>query len=322
MSKTDPDKRHSSGIDSRIKGNLAIFSAKTFSGLNQNALKYLLPRWLDAPSGVFLRLLFGSAFFWILGWIRPDKNERVNASDRIRLLLTGAITVFGYMYCLLAGLTYTTPISSSIFIALQACVVYIICLCIGTEKLSPGRLAGLGLGIAGALVCIFTQKHSDVASDPMLGNLFCLGSTVMFSAYLVIEKRFLRRLSNATVSKYTFTGGLATAFAVLLAGGHWAAPVLSQNLISAPVLVLAFVLVFPTGISYLLTDIGLKRLPATVVALYANWILIVAAIASYILRQDRFSWWQLLSIALMIASVCLVEKAEGKPDQIDRPVRS
>ena len=71
-------------------------------------------------------------------------------------------------------------------------------------------------------------------------------------------------------------------------------------------------LLFPTSLSYLLTDIGLKKLPATVVALYSNWILIVAAIVSYILGQDKFSWWQILSIILIIASVFLVESAEAK----------
>ncbi|MBD5218944.1 MAG: EamA family transporter [Bacteroidales bacterium] len=297
---------------SRLVGNLSMFTAKTFSGFNENALKYLLPTWMNSQSGVVIRLAFGSLFFWVLGWIKPDRSEHATARDRCLLLLTGAIAVFGYMYCLLMGLTYTTPISSSIFIALQGTVVYIICLIIGTDRLSAGRLVGIVLGIGGALVCILTQKHSDVASNPLLGNFYCLGSTVLFSSYLVIEKRFLRRLSNATVSKYTFTGGLLAAIAAVLISGHWFAPVLTQHVFSTPFLVLAFVLLFPTSLSYLLTDIGLKALPATVVGLYANWILIVAAIVSYALGQDHFSWWQILSIALIIGSVCLVEKAEAK----------
>lgn len=32
---------------------------------------------------------------------------------------------------------------------------------------------------------------------------------------------------------------------------------------------------------------------------------------SYILGQDRFSWWQIASILLIIASVCLVERSES-----------
>ena len=296
----------------RLVGNVSMFIAKTFSGLNENALKYLLPTWMNAFTGVVLRLGFGSIFFWILGWVHPDKTEQVTMRDRLLLLLTGIIAVFGYMYTLLIGLTYTTPISSSIFIALQATVVYIICLILRTDRLSTGRLIGIFLGIGGALICILTQKHSEVASNPLLGNMFCLMSTFLFSAYLVIEKKFLKRLSNATVSKYTFSGGLLAGIVAVLITGKWFAPVLTSGVFSTPFLVLAFVLLFPTSLSYLLTDIGLKKLPATVVALYSNWILIVAAIVSYVLGQDKFSWWQILSIILIIASVFLVESAEAK----------
>lgn len=295
----------------RLKGNLAMLTAKTFSGFNENALKFLLPRWMNAPTGVVLRLGFGSIFFWVLGFIRRDQKAATSWRDRALLLLTGIFFVFGFMYTLLIGLTYTTPISSSIFICLQGASVYVICLFLRTERLSPGRVFGILLGIGGALVCILTQKSSDVASDPLLGNLFCLLSTFLYAGYLVIEKRFLRRLSNATVSKYTFTGGAVAGVAVVLLTGQWHAPVLMGSLFSTPMLVLAFVLFFPTSLSYLLTDIGLKLLPATVVALYSDWILIVAAITSYALGQDHFSWWQLLAIVLIIASVWFVERAEG-----------
>lgn len=172
----------------RLVGNVSMFVAKTFSGLNENALKYLLPTWMNAFTGVVLHLGFGSLFFWIIGWVRPDKSEKTTMRDRLLLLLTGIICVFGYMFTLLMGLTYTTPISSSIFIALQGTVVYIICLFLRTDRLSFGRLIGIILGIAGALICILTQKHSEVASNPLLGNIYCFISTFLFSAYLVIEK--------------------------------------------------------------------------------------------------------------------------------------
>ncbi len=267
---------------------------------------------MNASSGVVLRLVFGSLFFWVLGWVKPDKTENVTARDRVLLLITGAVVVFGYMYTLLMGLTYTTPVSSSIFLGLQASCVYLICLVLKTDKFSWGRVSGILLGIAGALTIVLTQKHSDVASDPMLGNMFCLASTVLFSIYLIVEKKFLKRLSNATVSKYTFSGGFVMAAIVVALTGKWMAPVLSLNVFSAPFLALAFVLIFPTALSYLLTDVALKNLPATVVALYSNWILIVAAIVSYATGQDHFSWWQMLSIVLIIGSVFLVERAEVK----------
>lgn len=296
----------------KLRGNAAMLTAKTFSGFNENALKFLLPVWMNAFTGVILRLGFGALFFWVLGRIRRKESPRETTRDRLLLLLTGGVFVFGFMYTLLLGLTYTTPISSSIFIGLQAAVVYVITLCLGTDRLSTGRLTGILLGIAGALVCILSQHHSDVASNPLLGNIFCLISTLFYAGYLVIEKHFLKRLSNATVSKYTFTGGVAVGAVVILITGQWHAPVFHAGLFSTPFLILGFVLVFPTCLSYLLTDVGLKLLPATVVALYSDWILVVATVTSYVLGQDHFSWVQIGAVLLMIFSVYLVERAETR----------
>ena len=269
-------------VSGKLKGNLYMFASKTFSGLNQNALRYLLPTWMGAYTGVLLRLGFGSLFFWVWGLFTGKKSPKASAKDMISLFLVGVFFVFGYMFALLSGLSYTTPISSSIFLSLQPAFVYIICLCIRTDKLSMGRVAGIVIGFAGALICVLTQKGSEVASDPLKGNLFCLASAILFASYLVIEKKYLRRLSSATVSKWSFLGGAVAAGVVVLITG-WDARVLTQNIFSAPMLALLFVLIFPTSISYLLQDFALKLLPATVVALYSDLILIVSAVASYIL---------------------------------------
>lgn len=295
----------------RLKGNVEMFASKVFSGLNENALRYLLPNWMGAITGVVLRLGFGSLFFWIWGIFTRKKFPKPSKRDIFILFLVGVIFVFGYMWTLLEGLSYTTPISSSIFISLQPVWVYIICLCLRTEQVSLGKISGILIGFGGALLCVLTQQSSDVASDPLKGNMFCLGSSVLFAGYLVIEKKYLKRLGSATVSKWTFLGGAIAAVALVCFTG-WDAPVLHQNIFSTPMLVLLFVLIFPSSVSYLLQDFALTKLPATVVALYGDLILIVAAIASYILGQDRFSWWQIAAILLMLVSVYLVEVAEQK----------
>ena len=91
-----------------------------------------------------------------------------------------------------------------------------------------------------------------------------------------------------------------------------------MSLFSTPMLVLLFVLVFPTTISYLLLPLGLKYLKTTLVAIYGYLILIVATVTSFILGQDRFSWTQLAAIVLICASVYLVEVAESKKQIISK----
>lgn len=298
-------------MNPKLKGNVAMFVSKTFSGLNENALRYLLPTYMSACSGVFLRVGFAAAFFWVTGLFTRRHSAPSTLKQRLMLLALGFVCVFGYMFFLLKGLTYTTPISSSIFITLQPVCVFIICLLIGREKASFAKVAGIAIGVGGALVCVLTQKSSDVASNPLLGNIYCMASTVVYAIYLVASKNFLRTLDDITVSKWSFLGAAIAAAPVAFITG-WEAPVLGMGIFSIPMLVLLFVLIFPSSVSYFLLDVGLKNLTATVVSLYSGVILIVATVVSYITGQDHFSWWQILSMVLIIASLWLVEKEERK----------
>lgn len=298
-------------MNNQLKGNLAMSVSKTFSGLNQNALKYLVPHWMSPYSGVVLRLTFGAAAFWITGLFARRKATPTTLRQRLMLFMLGALLMFGYMFFLLAGLKYTTPISSSIFISLQPVVVFIISAIFLHEKVTGMKIIGIAVGVCGALICILTQKTSAVASNPLLGAVLCMGSTITYSLYLIFSGKYISKIDNVTVSKWTFLGGACSSVVAILIVG-WDAEVLTQKLFSVPMLSLLFVLFFPTFISYFLLDTGLRYLNTTVVALYANLILVVSTIVSYILGQDIFSWWQILAISLIAASVYFVEVAEKR----------
>ena len=295
----------------KLEGNLAMTFSKVCSGLNENALRFLLPLWMSATSGVALRLCFGAAAFWLVGLFTRKSATKVSWKQRGILFGLGAIVIYGYMFALLKGLSYTTPISSAMFISLEPVMVFVICLLMGTEKATRMKSLGISLGFAGAMVCIFTQKHSDIASDPMLGDLFCAASMVLYSLYLIFSAKLLKGIDMVTVSKWSFLGGAVSAVIVTMFTG-WDAPVLHQSIFSLPMLALLFVLIFPSTISYFLVDVGLKRLSTTVVALYGYVILVVAMVVSYITGQDRFDWWQMLAVIMIVASVYFTELAEAK----------
>ena len=84
--------------------------------------------------------------------------------------------------------------------------------------------------------------------------------------------------------------------------------------------VLAFILIFPTYLSYFLVPVGLKYLKTTVVAIYSYLILVVTTVVSLSLGQDRFSWTQAVAIAMICISVYFVEVAEGNSKKPDTPL--
>ena len=293
----------------KLEANLSMAVSKIFSGLNMNALKYLLPLWMSPLTGATLRCTFAAAAFWVIGWFMPP--EKSSAKDKWLLFLLGAFGLYGFMFLYLIGLSKTTPVSSSIFTSLQPIWVFLIMIFFYHEKATGSKIVGISIALVGALVCILTQRSDDLASDAFVGNMLCLSSSVVYAIYLVMSKRILSAVGPITMLKYTFSGSAVSGLIVSMITG-FDAPVFSLPFHWLPFAVLMFVLIFPTTISYMLLPIGLKYLKTTVVAIYGYLILIVATIASLILGQDRFSWTQTFAILFICVGVYLVEVAESK----------
>lgn len=293
-----------------LEANLYMAISKIFSGLNMNALKFLLPLWMSPLTGATVRCTFAAVAFWVIGWFSPTE-EKITRKDRWLLFLLGALGLYGFMFLYLIGLSKTTPVSSSIFTSLQPIWVFLIMIFFYHEKATGSKIAGISIALVGALVCILTQQSDDLASDAFTGNMLCLFSSVVYAVYLVMSKRILSAVGPITMLKYTFSGSAVSGIIVSLITG-FEAPVLSAPFHWLPFAVLMFVLIFPTTISYMLLPIGLKYLKTTVVAIYGYLILIVATVTSLILGQDRFSWTQAFAILFICIGVYFVEVAESK----------
>lgn len=292
----------------KAEANLSMIVSKTFSGLNANALKYLLPLWVAPLTGVMFRCVFGALMFWLITFFW--KQEKTTWRQKITLFLLGAILFYGFLVFYLVGVSKTTPVSSSLFSSLQPIWVFVLSVIFLKERITVMKVIGIVIGLGGALLCILTQKSDDLASDAFTGNLFCLLSSVAYAAYLILSNIVLGKVSSLNMLRYSFLGAAVSSLIVTFFTGF------DAHLFSPfewmPFLILMFVLIFPTTISYLLIPIGLKYLSTTLVAIYGYLILIVATIVSLSIGQDRFSWYQMIAILLIISSVYFVEIAEKK----------
>lgn len=170
------------------EANIYMIISKTFSGLNMNALKYLLPLWISPLMGVTLRCTFAALAFWIIGmFTKPETSSR---REKILLFLLGALGIYGFMFFYLLGLSKTTPVSSSIFSSLQPIWVFILSVIFFKETITKMKITGILIGLGGALLCILTQKSDDLASDAFTGNLLCLLSSLAYAIYLIASNGY------------------------------------------------------------------------------------------------------------------------------------
>ena len=293
--------------DKKLEANLSMIASRVMAGLNMNALKFLLPLWLGALTGVTMRCIFAAVMFWITGWF--VKEARDTKRQQMKLFCLGAFGLYGFMFCYLLGISKTTPVSSAIFNSMQPIWVFLISVFFLQEKATLMKIIGIALGFGGALLCIITQGSDDLAHDAFTGNILCMISSLVFAVYLIVSKKLLEKVGVVTMMKYIF-GGAAVMGLIVSSIVGWDAPLFVDAwhgrwhwMVWA---VLAFVLIFPTYISYFLVPIGLKYLKTTVVSIYSYLILVVTTVTSLLLGQDRFSWTQAVAIVMICISVYFV----------------
>lgn len=297
-------------MNNKVKGSVALFVARTFSGLNVNAMGYLLPVWIAPMGCVTIRLVFGSILFWIVSIF--SKPENVTLADKLKLLALGAFGIFGYMSLYALSISYTTPVNFAIFNAMQPMWVVVVSALLYRKSIEGRKLTGLAVGFAGALLCILSEPFTGKASDTHIGNFLAVLSSIIYSIYLVLSAKFVTHIASVTILKYTFTAAAVVALVVSYFTG-FEAPLFKDEAHYIPLLVLLFVLIFPTVITYFLIPIGMKYLDSAVVALYGYVTLIVATSVSYLLGLDKFDPVILFSLLLIGASIYWVGSEKTKP---------
>lgn len=294
------------------KGNVAMSLDKLFSGLNANALRYLMPTWMSAASGTVLRLGFGALAFWSISFFTRHQATPISWRMKLRLFLLGLVVMYGFMISYLLALSYTTPLTVTLVTCIEPVWVLLLAALFLHAKITKFKVLGIILGLGGALACLLGQKSSAIASNPTLGIAMAVADSILYSVYIIYTKKLLRSIDLITFNKWTFSGAAIAALATLPLWG-WKAPVLLQGVFSTPFLLLLFVLFIPSVLDYYLNSVGLKFLSATTVAIYGYLKIVVVMVVGYIAGQDHFEWYQMGTIALIVASVYFVEIAGVKP---------
>ena len=81
--------------DKKLEANLSLVVSRIFAGLNMNALKFLLPVWMGALTGVTVRCTFAAIAFWVTGWF--VKEAPITRRQRIVTLPVGILQLWFYV---------------------------------------------------------------------------------------------------------------------------------------------------------------------------------------------------------------------------------
>ncbi|MGI5350603.1 DMT family transporter [Streptomyces sp. CA-250714] len=177
------------------------------------------------PHSVAALLRFGGGAVALLIAVQlfGKRGASVGVRNGWRAALAGVLGVFAYNSFFFWGLSLAPSLDGGILIPVMTPVLTsAFLLVVGKERASPGRLAGLGLGLVGAVIFFLGAGGSSAGDSTRLaGDALFLLSAVCWAAFTLAGPRVLAGIEPLRATTYATCAG-----AVLL--GVLAAPELDS----------------------------------------------------------------------------------------------
>ena len=305
----------------KLRPHLALLFANAIWAMDFPFYTIVLPRYMG-PMGMVAASLFVAAVlsFIPLGWqwarwysanrrlsvesrAERPRAEKVEPADMRKLV--GAALLIGVLRksFLMFGLSRTSPIDGSIIDTIIPILVLIISVILGMDRFSRMKIAGLTLGMAGAVCVVLSGASSVHQKSELLGNILIISSACVSALYMVLCKRLVSRYKPITVIRWVYSMAAIIALPLGMADIVHAD---YANIAHHALFPTLFVLIVPTFFPNLLLNYGLKYVAPTVTSIYTYLQPVLAIVVSVAMGLDKLHFDTVLFALLIFAGVGLV----------------
>ena len=237
-------------------------------------------------------LLLGGIAFALYGRRALPRRE-----DLPRMVIASALGIAINQLCFLEGLAKSKVVNAGLMIGMIPAMTYLVALIAGQERIDRRRGLGIVVGLAAVLQLIL----ADAAH--LLGDVLLFTNMLVYSVYLVISRPLLER----------YPAIVTTAWMFLLS--FWLLPISTWDVSPVPDAAttrgwwaLAYVVVFPTILGYLLNLFAMTRLPASTAATYTFTQPAIIILSGYWVSHDAINRPEWIAMAGVFIAMWLVLK--------------
>lgn len=217
----------------------------------------------------------------------------------ISIALMGASGVFLYTIVYNISLVYTSAAQGALVQSFIPVVTILLAAFFLKETLSPIRLLGIGISIAGIfLVMLFAEASAD-APNTFLGNAMMFLSVIFWAAFTIFAKRLAKFDALVITTGATLTGTILLAPAALYEIGGTSFPTISASGWTGVI----YLGVFSSAVAMLLYNRSLQHLNAGQTANFLNLMPVVAVIIAVVFLGESPTFWQIAGGALVLFGV-------------------
>ena len=289
-------------MSKRTLALLAAFTASFIYAINHTIAKGIMPTYIKPFGFIFLRVTGASILFWMISFMTP--SERIDKKDWLRVLGCAICGMVINMLMFFKGLELSTPINSAVMITISPILVFILSVFIIKEKITLKRTVGILLGCGGALgLTLFGMKTKVNAPNIPLGNILFLINATSYAIYLILVKPLAQKYKSITLMKWFFLIAIFINFPITIqefSEVDW------FQLPNHVILIMIFVVVGTTFLTYLLNVYALKTLKASTIAAFIYLQPLLAILFAVSTGAEKLQPLQLLAALLVFLGVYLV----------------
>lgn len=292
-------------MNKRTTAHLALFFANLFFAINLTAVKHLTNLQLAKPFGInMIRVGVSVILFWVLYLLKPV-NIKIDKGDRMRLLLCAVFGIAINQLFFLKGLSLTYPIHAALLLLTTPILIVFIAAWILKERIGLLKIAGLALGVSGAIVLVMAKDSSGNGNNVLLGDLFIIINAVSYTIYFVIVKPLMLKYNPIVILRWVFTIGL-----FLIIPFCWVefTEIPWERYTSIDYTGMSFVVITGTFFAYLFNLYGIKNLGASIAGFYIYTQPVFAALIAMIFLHEHLALYKIIAALLIFSGVYLANK--------------
>jgi drug/metabolite transporter (DMT)-like permease len=289
----------------RVEGHIALVAVQFCFGLFPVfGVIALRPGGFSPLSIAAWRMLFGAATLLVVAFALHGRRALPSWRDMGWLLIGSLLGVTLNMVLYLEGLARSTPTNAALIMSLIPVFTFAIAVIVGQERVARLRVLGIVIALVG-VSSRFWAERPELAQGHALGNLLMVGNAACYSGYFVVTRPLLARLPPIVVTAWVFA--LSVPFVPIFAHGETLVPATAM---ATHWKALAFILLFPTLMAYVLNTIALARLSASTAAIYVYLQPLITATASVVILGEVMTPAMLFAGALVFAGIWLVSRPQ------------
>ncbi len=265
--------------------------------------KEVMPAYIKPYGFILLRVGGATLLFWIAGAF--IKKETIDTRDFIRIIMASVFGIALNMLAFFKGLSMTTPISASVIMVTSPILVLTFATIILKEKATKRKLAGIFIGMLGAILLIIYGQKIDMTEDEMLGNILVLINASSYALYLILIRNLSQKYHPLTFAKWLYLFGL---FMVIPFGFYELKEVNWADIPGLALQKIAFIVVFTTFLTYMFNLLAIRKLKPTTLSIFIYLQPVFASAYALAVGSDELNKIKIAASVLIFIGVFLVTR--------------